>query len=301
MAPETHLIGPGSGAPVPWSLTGEKGRLLYAQRWEPWATPGELSGAPVVLVHGFGEHIGRYEHLGRAVASSGRSVWAMDLAGFGRSDGPRAIVDSLPSALADIARLVEAATSDDAERAASGNSGSGRRPVLFGQSMGGAFAAALAIEHPGLISALVVSAPAVNLASRPVWQTWPARALAAVAPRAGVGHIVPAQLSRDPGVVAEYAADPLVWHGRVPVRTAVEMLKAGQLVMDRAKELTVPVLVLHGESDQIVPVAAGRSLFLAAGSTDKQIRTFKGLLHEPFQSVSKQEVMAVLLEWLARH
>jgi len=251
-------------------------------------------------VHGFGEHIGRYEHLGRALASSGRAVWAMDQAGFGRSDGPRAVVESLDSALADIGRLVDAAATS-AGPAGPGHSAVKDRPVLLGQSMGAAFAVNFAIEHPGSISALVLSAPAVHLASRPAWQVWPARGLAIVAPRAGLARIDPAQLSRDPVVVADYAGDPLVWHGRVPARTAVELYRAGHLAMKRAGELTVPLLVLHGESDEIVPVTAGRSLFLAAGSPDKQIRTFKGVLHEPFQSGGKQEVLAVLLEWLGRH
>lgn len=307
MAPEAPLNDDGGGAPVPWFFTGEKGRLLYAQRWEPWSQPAAALAAPVVLVHGFGEHLGRYENLGRALASSGRSLWAMDLPGFGRSDGRRAIVEDLDGVLADIDRLVKAAAArPEGVQAATGGvqggaTATGQLPVLLGQSMGAAFAAVYAIENPGSISALVLCAPAVHLASRPAWQSVPARGLAAVAPRAGVGRISPPKLSRDPEVVAEFAADPLVWHGSVPARTAVEMLKAGRLVMKRAGELKVPLLILHGESDEIVPVAAGRDLFVAAGSADKQIRTFSGLLHEPFHEVGKQEVMAVLVQWLARH
>jgi alpha-beta hydrolase superfamily lysophospholipase len=250
--------------------------------------------APVVLVHGFGEHIGRYANLGRALAASGRTLWAMDLAGFGRSDGPRAMAGPLSEVISDIGLLVAAAGGP-------AGPGAGPKPVLLGHSMGGAFAAAYALEHADALSALVLSAPAVHLAARPKWQVMPAEGLAAVAPRAGLGRIVPAKLSRDPEVVAQFAADPLVWHGSVPARSAVEMYRAGKLVMKRADELRLPLLVLHGEADAIVPVASSRRLFDAAGSRDKQIRTFKGLYHEVFQEVGKQEVIAVLLEWLGRH
>lgn len=298
MASQARLSDDEAGAPPPWFLSGEDGRLLYAQRWEPWpnlspATPS--AGPAVVLVHGFGEHIGRYEHLGRAMAASGLTMWAMDLAGFGRSDGPRAVVPSLARAVSDIARLVAAATGPVT------TGGPDNRPVLMGHSMGGAFAAAYAIEHPETLSGLVVSAPSVHLAARPGWQMLGARALAQVAPRAGVGRVVPAQLSRDPDVVAAFIHDPLVWHGSVPARTAVEMLNAAKMVMKRAGEIKLPLLVLHGEADPIVPVGSSRAFFEEAGSADKQLRVFKGLLHEPFQEVGKQEVIAVLLEWLAKH
>ena len=289
MAPQAHLS-EGPAAPAPWFFTGQHGRLLYGQRWEPWPQLHGTAPAPLVLVHGFAEHIGRYENLGRAVAASGRTLWAMDLAGFGRSDGPRGITGPLADVVADIGTLVAAATTEERPK-----------PVLVGHSMGGAFAAAYALEHGDQVSALVLSAPAVHLAARPKWQVVPAEGLAVIAPRAGLGRIDPAKLSRDPEVAAQFASDPLVWHGTVPARTAVEMYRAGKLVMKHAGDLSLPVLLLHGEADAIVPVAASRQLYAELGSRDKQLRTFGRLYHEVFQEVGKQEVIAVLLEWLGRH
>jgi acylglycerol lipase len=297
MASQAHLS-EGPAAPAPWFFTGRHGRLLYGQRWEPWPQLQGTAPAPVVLVHGFAEHIGRYENLGRALAASGRTLWAMDFAGFGRSDGPRGIPGPVDDVLADMDRLIAAAGTAAGQRA---GHGVGPKPVLLGHSMGGAFAAAYALDHADQLSGLVLSAPAVHLAGRPKWQVVPAEGLAAVAPRIGLGRIDPARLSRDPEVGAQFAADPLVWHGTVPARTAVEMYRAGRLVMKRAGELTLPLLVLHGEADAIVPVDSSRRLYAAVGSRDKQLRVFKGLLHEVFQEVGKQEAIAVLLEWLGRH
>lgn len=301
MAPQAHLSDDGPGAAIPFSLEGERGRVLYGQRWEPLSPPKGRALPPVVIVHGFGEHIGRYEALGHSLAGSGRPVWGMDLAGFGRSDGPRAVVEDLAGAIADIGRLVAAAAGHGLGDKATAPPARAQHPFLFGQSMGGAFAAAYAIEHPGNLSGLVLCAPAVHLVERPAWQSIGGRALAKMAPRAGVGRVVPAQLSRDTMAVSQYSADPLVWHSTVPARTAVEMLKAGRLVMKHAGELRLPLLIVHGEADQIVPVAMSRSLYREAGSTDKQLRVFRGLLHEPFNEMGKQEVVAVLLEWLGLH
>ena len=116
--------------------------------------------------------------VAQALAGAGRSTLALDLAGHGRSDGRRAVVESVNDVLADIDRLVGEATSTS-------------KPVLLGHSMGGAFAAAYATANPGRLSALVLSAPALHLASSPRWQALTVQALAAVVPRAGVTRIDP--------------------------------------------------------------------------------------------------------------
>ncbi len=118
-------------------------------------------------MHGFGEYADRYNHVAQALAGAGRSTFAFDLAGHGRSDGRRAVVESVAETVADIDRLVGEATSTS-------------KPVLLGHSMGGAFAAAYATANQGRLSALVLSAPALHLASSPRWQALAVQGLAAV-------------------------------------------------------------------------------------------------------------------------
>jgi alpha-beta hydrolase superfamily lysophospholipase len=239
-------------------------------------------------VHGFGEHVGRYNHVAQALAGAGRSTLAFDLAGHGRSDGRRAVVESVDEVLADVDRLVGDATSTS-------------KPVMLGHSMGGAFAAAYATANQGRLSALVLSAPAMHLASSPRWQALTVQALAAVAPRTGVTRIDPAGLSHDPAVVAAFASDPLVWHGRFPARTAVELYRASRLAFAGAGELRLPTLILHGDADPIVPVRSSPKFFAALGSDDKELQILPGLYHETFNELGKDRVIAALLEWLCRH
>lgn len=297
MAPEAHVTpGPpaaaaGRGAsteepgPSTDEMVGEGGRRLHVRLWAPPAgTPP--TGPSVVLVHGYGEHSGRHDHLGRAFAASGAPTWAIDLRGHGRSDGPRANIERLEWALADLDQLVARAGPD---------------VVMFGHSLGGALAAAYAVSRPGKLRGLVLSAPALHLASRPRWQVWPVRALAAVAPGTGLARVAPEGLSRDPQVVEAFATDALAWHGRAPARTVIEMYRAGRLAKRGAAGLTIPILLIHGEADPIVPVASSREYFAALTAPDRELLVLPGFLHEPHQELGKDAVIARVTEWAAQH
>jgi alpha-beta hydrolase superfamily lysophospholipase len=291
VAPEARLnpvpdAAGGAPARENGEIVGARGRRLHFERWAP--PDGAASKPAVVIVHGFGEHSGRYEHVAQVLAGVGRSTWVLDLAGHGRSEGRRAVVESVDDVLGDVDQLV-------------GQASAVPKPVLLGHSMGGAFAAAYATDRSDRLSALVLSAPALHLESSPRLQALAVQALAAVAPRTGVTRINPAGLSHDPAVVASFASDPLVWHGRFPARTAVELYRASRLAFAGAGEVRLPVLMLHGDADPIVPVRSSPRFFEALGSEDKEIQIFPGLYHEPFNELSKDAVISVLLEWLSRH
>ncbi len=258
---------------------------MYVRHWAPPAAASPARSA-VVIVHGYAEHSGRYDHVGTAFAASGASTWALDLRGHGRSEGPRANIERLEWALADIDQLVSRA---------------GAGVVMFGHSLGGALAAAYAATRPGKLGGLVLSAPAVHLASRPAWQVWPVRALAAVAPGTGVARVPPGGLSHDPQVVKSFIDDPLVWHGRAPARTVIEMYRAGRLALRAAGELTVPLLVVHGEVDPIVPVSSSQKFISAVAGPDTELAVLPGFRHEPHQELGQEVVIARLVEWAAQH
>jgi acylglycerol lipase len=241
-----------------------------------------------VLLHGFGEHSGRHEELACALCAAGWAVWALDWRGHGYSEGPRADIEKLEWVLADAGQLVAQAAAAT----------TGQPLVLLGHSMGGAMAAAFAVLHPEQLAGLVLSGPALHLAARPRALALLVRALASVRPRTGVAQVKPSALSHDTQVVDRFASDPLVWHGRVPARTAFEMYRAARLVVERAEDLRVPVLVVHGSEDQIVAVQASQHFFAALGSTDKELRVLEGFRHEPFQEVGREEVIGGLLAWL---
>jgi acylglycerol lipase len=286
------------------AIVGERGRQLYVRRWAP--VDALYARPDVVLVHGFGEHIARYDGVAGAFAAAGHVTWGMDLWGHGGSPGRRADVGRLDLALSDLdALLAHAKTGvipSERSRTAPAPSAPGPfRTVLYGHSMGGALAAAYAATRPSALSALVLSAPALHLALRPRWQALGIQALAAVLPRAAVAAVDPRELSHDPAVVKGYAQDPLVWHGGVPARTAVQMYIAGRLAFDRAAQLDLPVLIVHGEHDPIVPVETSRRFLAAVGSADKELLVVPGALHEPHQGAGNEVVIARLVSWLGQH
>ncbi|MDA8297741.1 MAG: lysophospholipase [Actinomycetota bacterium] len=276
-------------------LSGPEGAMMtlgrverFVRRWPG----GEGAGAaPFVIVHGFGEHSGRYDWLARQLAATGRDVWSMDLAGHGRSPGSGTDVGGIDGVLDDIAALIACAAR---------SSGATGAPVLYGHSMGGVLAAAFAATRDTALDALVLSAPAVHLALQPGLRGAALRIVAPVLPRLGIGRIDPGLLSRDAEAVAAFVADPLVWHGPVPAGTAWVMVQAGRQALARARHVTAPVLIVHGTDDRIVPVAASRALAARLDAAEVRIVELPDVPHEPHHDPARDQEVAVLTEWLAR-
>lgn len=224
---------------------------------------------PVVIVHGYAEHAGRHERLARAAAGAGHEVYALDLPGHGRSSGRRALVASYTPLVASLEALVARAAAD-----------SGRRPALFGHSMGGAVALAYALDDPRSISHLVLSAPyLVDANPRPKWLTALAGPVAAVAPGLAVAKLDAGTLARDPAVGAAYVADPLVHSGPVAAATGHTLTAMGRRLLNSADRLRVPTLVVHGEEDRVASVRGSQELAARAGDTLRLV-TIEGAYHE---------------------
>lgn len=269
------------------TLTGQNGVELFTQSWQP--APPSLGA--VVIAHGYAEHSGRYQHGAAALVAAGWTVFAIDHRGHGRSHGRRAVTDHLDWLIADLDLVVYHATG-----------AVGSSPILLAHSMGGGIAAAYALDHQAKLTALVLSGPTLGMertVSGP--QRIAMQALSAVAPNLGTIQLPADAVSRDPEVVAAYQADPLVFHGKVPARTAREMLRASDLVKQRASELMLPLLIMHGAADKLVPLDGSRALDRDAGSADKTLTIYDGLYHEIFNEPEKDRVIAELVAWLAAH
>ncbi len=270
------------------SLTTPDGTRLHEYAWLPDGEPK----AAVVLVHGINEHASRYARLADDLNRHGYAVHAIDLRGHGRSDGPRAMVRAFDLYLDDVQLLLA--------RVAASHSG---KPIfLLGHSMGGTIAALLAIERSPNLRGLILSAPAVVIAGGlfPVLRRFAALA-SAVWPTLRVVRMGCRFISRDPAVVEAFRNDPLVYHGRFPVRTGNEILRAAKQVQLDAARLTLPLLVLHGTGDFVTDPRGSRLLIARAGSPDKTLRLYSGLYHEVLSEPERAQVVADLAAWLDGH
>lgn len=260
---------------------------LAVYRWQPDGARGA-----VVLVHGYAEHAGRYAALVRDLNARGVAVWALDLRGHGRSPGPRADVRLFAEYVEDVRRLVEEV------REAS----DGRRPVLFGHSMGGAIALRLALEHPEQLRALALSSPFLRPADPPPgWLLATVRVLARLAPMLPVQPLDARVLSRDPEAVAAYRQDPLVYTGALRARLGRELVSAGPPLLQRAPELELPTLVLHGSADALADPAASRELAGRLGGDDVRLEVVQGGYHELLHDLDRDAVRRLLTDWLVDH
>jgi acylglycerol lipase len=269
------------------NAAGIGGVNLYAQAW----LPGTAPRAVIVVSHGLAEHGGRYETLARELVQRDHAVYAVDHRGHGRSSGPRANIERFAHLVADFCAFTERCAGEHPAA-----------PVfMLGHSMGGAvaFASALRLQHR--LHGLVLSAPALATSqSVPRLQEMFVRLLSVVAPDTGALTLPPDAVSRDPSVVARYAADPLVHHKAIPARTLVELLRAMQWFPASAPGLRLPTLVLHGTADKLVPLAATQPVYQAFGTRDCVVQLYEGLYHEVFNEPERARVTADLLHWLER-
>jgi acylglycerol lipase len=263
-------------------FTGAGGLELFWQRWAPPA-----SRATIVLAHGASEHSGRYAWTAEQLAERGYTTFAIDHRGHGRSEGARAYIDRMENAVADLDQLV-----DIARRESEG-------PLfLLGHSMGGAVALAYTFEHEDKLDGLVLSAPLAALEAASLPTRIAGQVLSLVAPRLGVYEIDSSLVSRDPEVVRAYDADPLNYRGKLPARTVSELSKTVSGFPERVTRLRLPMLLMHGTADTLVPPHGTEMVNERAGSQDKTIIRYDGLYHEILNEPERDRVLADIADWL---
>jgi alpha-beta hydrolase superfamily lysophospholipase len=232
------------------------------------------------VVHGYGEHAGRYDGLAARLTGHGAAVYGPDHAGHGRSAGGRVVIEDFEDVVTDVHGVADLA------RAAH----PGLPLVLVGHSMGGLIAARYAQRYGAELSALVLSGPVIG-----DWAL-PGRLLAL--PEIPDTPVSPAALSRDPAVGAAYAADPLVWHGPMKRPTLEAFARMLRTVDEGGDVGGLPLLWLHGDDDRLVPLSGSRRGVerLAGGRPAERI--FPGARHEVFHETDKEEAFAEVLRFL---
>lgn len=274
----------GTGSLTAGSFSGARGRRIRYRSWD--ARPEDPVRAVIVIVHGYGDHSGRYQHVAERLVAEGYLVLAPDHHGHGESEGPRGRI-SFEDAVADLDQLTNIAA----------QAAPGRPLFMLGHSMGGALALRYALAHGDRLAGLIVSGPLVEVQGRAAAKLL-GRVLGVVAPGAPVARIDPAQVSRDPAVVAAYESDPLVHHDPLPAQTVAEFLRHAATLPGDVSAVTVPTLLLYGTADQLCAPSGAVLVSERIGATDLVVKSYEGLYHEILNEPEREQVLDDIVEWL---
>lgn len=261
------------------------------------------NGHAVVLVHGFSEHIGRYEHMAAAITAAGFEVYGMDHQGHGGSEGDRVFMTSVWDHVEDVLQLVRDAAGP-----------SGRKVLAVGHSMGGMFLALCALKAPELFKAIVLSAPGLwSDPKTPQGLLNIIKAMGTHLPRLEFPGVDAQKICRTEAVVRSFQLDPLVHHGGMPMATVKQILEGMEFISKHASSFSLPLLLQHGSLDTLVPVDATEWFHSAVGSSNKSKLIYEGCFHEvyneceedcgvernPTTGVTTNRAMRDAVEWLS--
>jgi alpha-beta hydrolase superfamily lysophospholipase len=269
------------------TVVGSRGLLLFRRVWRPAAPPR----AVLLNLHGLGDHSGCYGPLGDRMIASGVAVHAMDLRGNGRSPGKRGHVDAWSDYREDLRCFVQVVRREEPAG-----------PLfLLGHSLGGLIAMEYALHYPEGLRGVVAAAPPLGRLSVPpvllalgrvMSRIWPAFSLETGMDLSG--------LARDPGVIAELLADPL-FHRLGSARLSTEVQAAIARTQIRAAEFPLPLLLLHGSKDRMVPPDGSRAFVARAARPDMRLIEYPEGHHVLFADWDREQVLADLVQWIERH
>ncbi len=268
------------------TFVASDGDNVVIQDWP--LEPGVRLRGVVILVHGLGEHAGRYDHVARQLNEWGFAVRGYDQCGHGESGGAPGSLPTDTRLLDDLADIV------DSTRA---RMDKGTPLIVLGHSMGGLVAGRFVSLGIRQVDALVMSSPALD-PGLSAFQKLLVAVLPTLFPNLRVGNGLNASyISHDPAVVAAYQADKLV-HDRISARLARFIATAGPATVALAPQWKVPTLLMYAGEDKLVQPQGSRDFAAAAPAALVSTHCFESLYHEIFNELDAAPVFAVLRQWL---
>jgi alpha-beta hydrolase superfamily lysophospholipase len=261
------------------------GIVFYGQGWQP--DDAADCRAVVCLVHGIGEHSGRYTHVGETFCRAGYALMGFDLRGHGRSTGQRGHLQAMDDCMQDITQFFQQV----AQRFP------GKPYFLYGHSLGGMLVLNYGLRYKPPVVGVIASAPGLRTALR---EQKVKVALNALLASTFSGMTVPTGLdanmiSRDHEVVRAYQTDPLV-HGWATLGMARESFNTIDWVLAHAGEFALPLLLLHGTADSLVYPSGSQEV--AQKAPHAVLKLYEGLYHEVHNEPGKETVFADVIAWM---
>jgi alpha-beta hydrolase superfamily lysophospholipase len=264
------------------------GTQIHEEAWLP-AGPAQ---AVVVLSHGYGEHIGRYEATAKELTRAGFRVHGYDQRGHGQSGGVRGFARNFDEYITDLQLVIQRARE-------------GRLPLfLLGHSFGGLVSAHYALRHSGDLSGLILTSPYFALRfPAPKFKLIAAQVFSRLVPKLALPTgLKGTDVSRDPEIAAAYDRDPLN-NKNATARWFTESSAAQEAILARAGELRLPVLVIQGAADRVADASRTQAVFDRMGSTDKTLRMLSEQYHEVLNEppADRQKTITEIVNWLKAH
>ncbi|HET92040.1 MAG TPA: alpha/beta hydrolase [Chloroflexi bacterium] len=270
------------------NFRGVRNAEIYYQAWLP---DGDAK-AVLLVVHGLGEHSGRYSNVVNHFVPLGYAVYGFDHIGHGRSEGRREFVERFEDYTDTLTIYYHMVKGWQA----------GKPIFLLGHSMGGLIVSYYLLDQQANFAGAVISAPGIKVSDNISQATITiGKLLSVLAPQMGVLALDANGISRDPDVVTAYVNDPLVFHAKTPARLAAELLKAMLRVTAEADKIALPVIIVQGSGDQLVDPAGAQMLHDKISSKDKTLHVYEGLYHEVFNEPERARVLQDVETWLTAH
>ena len=250
-------------------------------------SPGENTRAGIILVHGIGEHLGRYSDWIRKFTERGIAFTGVDLPGHGKSDGKRGHIKNYKVT----AEMLDIMIGEFRKTFP------GVPVFLYGQSLGGGIVIQYIIESDPPINGAILTSPFIKLAFQPAGiKVLLANIMKSILPSfVQPSGLVVSHLSHNRKVVDEYLSDPLV-HDKISVSVFHSAMSAGSLALERASEIRIPLYIIHGSDDLITsPAASGE---LASKNSNVQLRIWKGGYHELHNEPFSEEDFTEMMTWI---
>lgn len=259
------------------------GAKMFYRIWEP-----EQIKAVLILVHGFAEHVGRYEHVAKYFADRGLVVGAPDQRGHGRSPGKRGHIDTFQQYLDDLKKFVGLMKKEY----------SGKKCFILGHSMGGTVSLYYCLKYPEGIDGVIISSAGLKMAPKMTKLKLLAKVLSIFLPRLSLPSGIDADwLSHDKAVGKKYSQDPLVYNGAT-AKFGTEFMKAIDGLQRDAGQLKVPCLIMYAGEDKLVDPRGSEQFFSQLTLEDKKLIKYEGFYHELLNEVDKEKVFKDIENWL---
>lgn len=267
-------------------ILNSSGKKIFFREWK-------IKGQPkknILIIHGLGEHSGRYKEFAEFYIKKGIGVYALDLQGHGKSEGKRGHIKSFEEYLDSIENLLIFIRKKFLDTPI----------ILFGHSLGGLIGLNFLIERESKeIESAVISSPWIETAIKiPEYLIIIQKNLKRVFPSLRLNNrLISNHLSKNKDIVSEYDKDELV-HNKISLKLYSEVMRSIDNVKEKASRIKIKILLYHGKSDKII--SSNGTLKISKQLKKHKIKLYENVYHEPHNDLEKEEIYQDILEFIKK-